>query len=88
MAYQLHWSTTDQNAVILSMKRGGTTSSGRPRASLICEIRIATAIPAVKPTMTGRDMNLSQEPMPLNPIKMSMIPASKVACKRPTRPNV
>ena len=64
----------------------GTASIVRPKKSLICVLAISTAMPLVKPTTTGRGMNLTAAPMPVAPRTTSMTPAIIVHMNRPSTP--
>lgn len=49
----------------------------RPKKSLICVETIRSAIPLVKPMTTGRGMNFTADPSPVNPRTSRMQPASR-----------
>ena len=68
--------------------RGSFVTIVSPRKSLICPIKIVTAIPAVKPVVIGYGMNLISEPILNNPIKIRIIPASIVATTNPSTPSL
>ena len=48
------------------MKSPGTGAVRRPKKSLICVLAMRMAMPLVKPTMTGRGMNLTAVPRPVS----------------------
>ena len=62
------------------------TGTVRPRKSRICVLAMSTAIPFVKPTTTGRGMNLTAFPMPVAPSTTSSAPAIIVHMNRPSMP--
>ena len=68
------------------MKSPGMRSTVRPRKSRICVLAMITAMPLVKPTTTGRGMNLTAVPMPVAPRMTSMTPAIIVHMNRPSTP--
>lgn len=49
-------------------------------------LAITTAMPFVKPTITGRGMYLTAEPVPVRPITTSITPAISVHMKSPSTP--
>src|SRR6266849_5222688 len=64
----------------------GTLSIFNPKKSLSCVLAIMTAIPFVKPTTTGRGMNLTAVPKPVTPRISRRIPAIKVDINSPSTP--
>ena len=69
------------------MKALGTSPVFSPRKSLICVEAISSAMPLVKPMVTGRGMNLTAAPRPVSPMTMSIAPAIIVTSARPATPN-
>ncbi len=61
-------------------------TAGSPKKSFHCPTQMITAIPAVKPTMTGSGMNLMTAPSWAMPSSSRMAPAIKVAICRPSMP--
>ena len=58
----------------------------KPKKLAICPVNIITAIPEVKPIVTGRGMNLINEPNLKIPIRHKIIPASKPASSKSSYP--
>ena len=54
---------------------------------MICVEAIRTAMPLVKPMVTGRGMKRTAAPRPVTPITTSMTPAISVHISRPETPN-
>ena len=75
------------SAIIRGANSLGTSSTARPKKSLICVEAISTAMPLVKPIVTGRGMYRTAEPRPVSPIKSSIAPAIAVHINRPETPN-
>ena len=65
----------------------GTSAIRSPKKSLIWVLAIRTAMPLVKPTTTGRGMNLTVDPRPVSPMMTSRTPAIIVHMNRPSMPN-
>ena len=76
------------SAIIRGANSLGTSSTARPKKSLICVEAISTAMPLVKPIVTGRGMNRTAVPSPVRPIKSSIAPAIAVHINRPETPNL
>ena len=55
-----------------------------PSRSLIWPEKMTTAMPLVKPAVTGYGMNLTAPPSRVRPMTMSMTPAMTVASTRPS----
>ena len=72
---------------ILPIKSAGTLSGLRPNRSFSCVAKITTAIPEVKPVVTGKGMNLINAPMRNKPNKINITPAVSVAAIKPLSPN-
>ncbi len=64
----------------------GTLSIFSPKKSLIWVLAMMTAMPFVKPTTTGRGMNLTAVPKPVAPRIRSITPAIRVHMKSPSIP--
>jgi hypothetical protein len=62
------------------------TSTVRPRKSLSCVLAMTTAIPFVKPMITGRGMYRTAVPDPVMPMMTSITPAIIVHMNRPSTP--
>ena len=60
----------------------------RPKKSLICPIKIVTAIPEVKPVVIVNGINLIRLPNLQTPITISITPAMRVAITSPENPFV
>ena len=69
-----------------AQKSTGTDAIVRPNASLICPEKMMSAIPLVKPIMTGCGTNLITPPRRMAPMPMSRSPAMTVAMRRPSIP--
>src|SRR5580700_10434936 len=67
-------------------KSPGTFPIFKPKKSLICVLAIKTAMPLVKPTVTGRGMNFTIDPSPLRPSTKSITPAIIVQTSSPLSP--
>ena len=68
-------------------KSPGTLSICNPRKSFTWVLAMRRAIPLVKPTTTGRGMNLTADPSPVAPRATSITPAIRVQTNRPLTPN-
>ncbi len=66
----------------------GTVPVSRPRKSLICVEAIKTAIPFVKPIVTGRGIYFTAEPKPVTAMSKRITPAMIVMINRPGTPCV
>jgi hypothetical protein len=66
--------------------RGGGDSAWIPRKSTACVAMIETAMPVVKPLVTGQGMNLMRVPMRAKPMAIRIPPAISVAKIRPEYP--
>ncbi|OPZ75571.1 MAG: hypothetical protein BWY82_00205 [Verrucomicrobia bacterium ADurb.Bin474] len=66
--------------------RGAADSALIPRMSAACVAMIETAMPVVKPLVTGQGIYLMRVPIRVSPISMRMIPAMMVAIIRPLYP--
>ena len=75
-----------QRAGIFSSSSPGSCSSVSPKSSLIWLAKMMTAIPAVKPTVTGKGMNLMKVPSLSIPAAASISPDRKVARISPSIP--
>ena len=64
----------------------GAFSKASPIKSLICPITIVTAIPAVKPVVIVKGINLIMLPRCRSPMATRIIPASTVAIISPSIP--
>ena len=64
----------------------GTLSIFNPKKSLIWVLAMITAMPFVKPTTTGRGMNLTAVPKPVAPRIRSSTPAIRVHMNNPSTP--
>ncbi len=75
-------------AAIASMRPMNSpgTSIVRPRKSFSCVLAITSAMPLVKPMMTGRGMYLTAVPVPVRPMITSITPAIIVHMNRPSTP--
>ncbi len=71
---------------IFSWKCSPDGAGDRPKKSFHCPTKMMTAIPAVKPTMTGFGMYLMTAPKRANPNATKMMPAIRVAICRPPIP--
>ena len=58
-----------------------------PKRSFICVEKMVSAIPPVKPTITGYGTNFMMLPSLQTPISTSIMPAMIVAIISPDRPN-
>ena len=56
------------------MKSEGTLSTASPQKSLICVLKMRTAMPLVNPAVTGYGMNLIIVPKRASPMTKSMTP--------------
>ena len=65
---------------------GSGALSVRPRRSLIWLAKMITAMPAVKPTVTGKGMNLMKVPSLRKPTTARKMPDRKVARISPSMP--
>ena len=54
---------------------------------MTCSVAITTAMPAVKPVVTGYGTNSMKRPIRMTPIANRMTPAIRVAISRPPAPN-
>ena len=72
----------------LPMKPAGMEARPSPSRSLSWVAKITTAIPEVKPVVTGNGMNLISAPIRNAPNKIRMIPAIIVAASSPASPNL
>ncbi len=81
--YVSRWLT---RARMRPIKSPGIVSIFRPQKSLICVLAISTAMPLVKPIVTGRGMNLTIEPSPVSPSSKRITPASIVQTSSPSSP--
>lgn len=70
------------STAILGRKADGAFCTPKPKKSLICVLKISTAIPDVKPTVTGYGMYLIIVPRRAIPIKNKMTPAIIVQIAR------
>ena len=73
------------NLSIVSIS-GSSETTVRPRKSLICPIKIVTAIPAVKPVVIVYGIYLIRLPIRQTPIMIRIIPAITVASASPSIP--
>ncbi len=72
---------------VVSRENAGRTGAGdRPKKSFHCPTKIMTAMPAVKPAITGFGMYLMTTPSFAKPKAMRIIPAMSVAICRPAMP--
>ncbi len=62
------------------------TAISRPRKSRSWVLAITTAMPLVKPMITGRGMYFTAEPVPVSPMMTSITPAINVHMNRPSTP--
>jgi hypothetical protein len=74
------------NAAHFSVNSGGTAPMLSPKKSLTWLDRMITAIPLVKPTITGCGMNLIAAPNLRRPIATRITPAINVATMSPSTP--
>ena len=79
-------SRASQSAGIFSSSSPGSFASVRPNSSLTWLAKMMTAIPAVKPTVTGKGMNLMKVPRRRNPTTASISPERNVARISPSIP--
>ena len=79
-------SSAPVSVAILAKNSPGSWSMVRPRKSLICEMKMTTAMPLVKPMTMGSGMKRISEPRRSAPIANSSAPASMVAASKPLRP--
>ena len=75
-------------ADIFSTKSDGGFSNFRPKKSFICVEKITTAIPFVKPIVTGLGMYFMTEPIFISPMANNIRPAIIVHIKRACSPYV
>ncbi len=68
----------------MEIKSGGTWVKDKPKKSPIWEEKIVSAIPAVKPVVTGYGIYLIMEPSLKNPASASIPPAIKVVITSPS----
>ena len=73
-----------QNSLHFWRNSGGTLSISSPKKSLICVIKMTTAIPVVKPVVTGKGMNFNSTPIRAMPIKTNKTAAISVAKASPS----
>ena len=76
----------DHSAASFGISSPGSWSRLRPSISRIWLARMMTAMPAVKPTVTGKGMNLTKVPSRSSPIAASIIPDRNVARISPSMP--
>lgn len=76
-----------QTAAMRSTNSPTFSVTDTPRNSLICVLAMSTAIPLVKPMITGRGMNFTAVPDFDRPSRINMTPAIIVHMKRPWTPN-
>jgi hypothetical protein len=74
--------SASHNTCALLKKSGGSGGVTSPRKSLICESRIRTAMPLVKPVITDTGTKRIHEPMRATPMANSMSPAIIVQMSR------
>ena len=86
IAYQFILWKLLKYAIHLSTKSAGTFAIWSPKKSLICEEKIMSAIPLVKPTMSEYGMYFSKFPSRANPKPIMIKPAIKVAMVNPSVP--
>ena len=80
--------TSDRCAPMTSRRARNSpgTSMVSPRKSLNCVLAITSAMPLVKPMITGRGMYFTAEPVPVSPITISITPAISVHMNKPSTP--
>jgi hypothetical protein len=69
-----------------STNSAGTVPIVRPRKSLTCDEKMMSAIPLVKPMITGCGMNLMAAPNLRSPMATRITPAMSVATMSPSTP--
>ncbi len=74
------------SAAIREKNSLGTGDTRRPSRSLICVDAMSRAMPLVKPSTTGRGMNLTALPRPVMASTSSITPAIIVTISRPETP--
>ena len=62
------------------------TSIVRPRKSRSCVLAMTSAMPLVKPMITGRGMYFTALPVPVRPMTTSITPAISVHMNSPSMP--
>ncbi len=75
-------------AAIRPKKDAGAPPRVRPRTSFSCNVAMTTAMPAVKPLVTGYGMNSMSWPRRATPIAISMRPPISPETSSPARPNL
>jgi hypothetical protein len=74
------------SVVTMAKKPAGICATGRPKKSLSWVRKISTAIPLVKPVISGIGKNLITCPSRITPISTSITPAMKVQIRRLATP--